>query len=167
MKRLLLRILPLSLALPAGLSALEFQKFGGRELGAQLTAGIAGAGLGYLYLQGSAAEDPNSAVTGLSASQTLLGLSLGYTLGILFSGKIFQGCGNPFLTLVGNAIPFAGPLLAYHLSAGSAGFSESLALFNLHSGKLSLGLPIPYRKLGRFDEPREALYYINLVIINL
>lgn len=167
MKNLLLLALPLSLALPTGTWTLGFEKFGGLQLGTQLTAGIAGAGLGYLYLQGSAAETLNSPAAGLSAGQTLAGISLGYTLGILFSGKIFQGRGNPFLTLVGNIVPFAGPLVAYHLSAGSAGFSESLALFNLHSEKLSLGLPIPYRKLGRFDEPREALYYINLVIINL
>lgn len=145
----------------------EFQKFGSREMGTQLTAGIAGAGLGYLYLQGSLAAESTSGTVGLSAGQTLAGISLGYTLGILFCGKLFQGRGNPFLTFFGNVVPFAGPLIAYHLTAGSVGFSESLALFNLTADKLSLGLPIPYRRLGRFDQTGEVLYYLNLVIINL
>ena len=167
MKSPLLYTLPLWLLVSAPAPALDFRKFGSQELSTQLTAGIACAGLGYLYLQGGVDAEPATARGDLNFGEAIAGISLGYTLGILFSGKIFQGQGNPFFTLIGNIVPLAGPLFAYHLSAGSAGFSESLALFNLHAEKLSLGLPIPYRKLGRFDEPRDAIYYLNLVIINL
>jgi len=153
----------LLLALQLPVSALEFRKFGSLELGAQATSGALCAGLGYLFLQSSVAlEDPSAS---LSPAGAFTGLSIGYTLGVLFSGKVFKGAGNPFLTLAGGVVPFIGPLVAYHLSAGSRLFTESLALFNLTGDKLAFGLPLPFRKASRFDQPGDTIYYANLVTI--
>jgi hypothetical protein len=157
----------LLLLLQLPLWGVEFEKFGALPLSAQATSGVVSAGIGYLFLKNSVEPDPATGATKLTTGQTLIGLSLGYTLGILFSGKLFQGQGNPFFTLIGNLVPFIGPLFAYHLSAGSSGFSEALALFNLEAGKLSLGLPVPYRKTGGDEQPADTRYYLNLVIINL
>jgi hypothetical protein len=161
MKKLLLFLIQLPLW--AG----EFQKFDPLPLGAQAAAGALGAGIGYLFLKSSIEFDAGIPSAGLSAGQSLIGLSLGYTLGVLFSGKFFQGKGNPFITLAGNLLPFIGPLVAYHLTSGSNGFSESLALFNLNEKKLTLGLPIPYRKMAKPEQAANTVYYVNLVIIHL
>ena len=160
MKKIILILLPLPLC------ALEFRKFGVTELGTQATSGLVGAGIGYLFLQSNLAQDNPAAAQGMNAGQTLISLSVGYTLGVLFSGKLFHGRGNPFLTLAANFIPLVGPLAAYHLSSGSYGFSEVLALFNLNAGRLTLGLPIPYRKTLPTDLPGETRYIVNLVTIN-
>jgi len=155
------KLLPLLISAP--LWGGSFQKFGSLSLGAQASGGLVGAGIGYLFLQSSLTHESGSSE--LSLGQTFAGLSVGYTLGILFSGKIFQGKGNPFLTLIANCVPFFGPLFVYHISSGSKGFSESLALFNLSGGELSYGLPIPYRKTGIYPLSNEALYYVNLATI--
>lgn len=153
----------ISLQLPA--AAMEFRRFGSLELGTQVTSGALGAGIGYLFLHSSLASETTAGSAELSTAQAFTGICIGYTLGVLFAGKIFSGAGNPFLTLAGNLIPFLGPLLLYHLSAGNRLFTESLTLFNLSGNRLSFGLPLPYRRSGRFDLPGETTYYATLAAI--
>jgi hypothetical protein len=153
----------LLLTLQAPLAAVDFRRFGAIELGAQATSGAMCAGLGYLFLQSSVQlENPAGQLSPVAA---IAGLSIGYSLGILFSGKIFRTSGNPFATLAGNIVPFFGPLAAYHLSVGSHLFTESLALFNLHGDHLAFGLPLPFRKASRFDQPGDTIYYVHLATI--
>lgn len=147
---------------------IEFRRFDSLQLGIQTTSGVIGAGLGYLFLRQSSTETAGARESGqITPVQALTGLSVGYTLGVIFSGKLFQGRANPFLTFAGNLVPLLGPLVIYHLTAGSVGFSDALALFHLNAGRLSLGLPIPYRNSGRFDRDGDVLYSVNLVTISL
>lgn len=147
---------------------IEFRRFDSLQLGIQTTSGVIGAGLGYLFLQQISFESMgNRGTAQITPVQALAGLSAGYTLGVIFSGKIFQARGNPFLTFAGNLVPLLGPLIIYHLTAGSVGFSDALALFHLSAGRLSLGLPIPHRNSSRFDRDGDVLYYVNLVTISL
>lgn len=144
------------------LTAGEFRRFGATALTVQIGVGSLSATLSYLFVRQVAVENSTTATPG--ALPALTAISAGYTLGILFGGSIFGGKANPFATLVGNLVPFIGPLIVYHLSEGSALFSDQLSLFNLQHGRLTPGLPCPYRR-ARADLSTEALYYLNIATI--
>ncbi|MFO1471643.1 MAG: hypothetical protein U1F27_11460 [Turneriella sp.] len=145
------------------LAAGDFRPFGAEPIAAQIGVGSLSATLSYLFVRQSMVENSPASTPG--ALPVVAAISAGYTLGILFSGSIFGGKANPFATLAGNLLPFIGPLIAYHLSEGSALFSDQLSLFNLQHGRLTLGLPCPYRKTRSGDLSAEALFYLNIATI--
>jgi len=163
----MIKICILILLLPAQLAASEFRRFGPLEVTTQATAGAIGAGIGYLFLRNEIGAHASGATMELSGRETLVGLSVGFTLGVIFAGKIFHAKGNPFLTLAGNLIPFFGPLLAFHLSLGNNLFSDAMALFNLHGDRLTFGLPLPHRRTFNREVYDDTVYYVNLAMLHI